>query len=153
MSDINQIAITGRLTRDPELRQAGDRQVLRFAVACGRSWIDRRTGNREDRASYFDCEVWGARAEALARILRKGMQVCVSGSHESDAREAHDERGNLSRRTYWTLRVAEVVLPPRGGQAPAHAPTAPQAPREYDPGLQAAVDSACAGVYDAEIPF
>ena len=149
MSDINQIVVTGRLTRDPEVRQAGVQAVCRFSVACGRAWVSKATGNREERVSFFDCEVWGARGEALGRILRKGMQVCVSGSHESDTREVEGKR-----RTFWTLRASEVVLPPKGGQAePATAPA--PAPKAYDPGLQAAVRGqfAWAGVYDEEIPF
>lgn len=160
MSDINSITVTGRLTRDPEVRQAGAQPVCRFSVACGRSWTSKQTGNREERTTYFDCEVWGSRGESLARILRKGMQVCVSGSHESEARETQDG----SKRTYWTLRVAEVVLPPKGSQTPENgAYSAPQGqqPAQYSPTLQRAVNEAYAGTgyasqpqaYDSEIPF
>ncbi len=145
MSDINSITVTGRLTRDPELRQAGGSQVLRLSLACGRSWTSRQTGEREERTTYFDCDVWGPRAQALAPLLRKGMQLAVSGSHESDVREA----GDGARRTYWTLRADEVVLPPRAASSPAQAAPAPA----RDPGLQAAVDGAFRGAYADEIPF
>lgn len=138
MSDINSITVTGRLTRDPELRQAGGSQVCRFAVACGRQWTNKATGNREERTTFFDCEVWGARGESLSRILRKGMQVTVSGSHESDTREAQDG----TRRTYWTLKVSEVVLPPRNAQDAQGGAYGPGA--GYQP---------TAPVYDQDIPF
>ncbi len=138
MSDINSITVTGRLTRDPEVRQAGGQQVLRFSVACGRSWVSRQTGNREERTTFFDCEVWGTRGEALGRILRKGMQVCVSGSHESDTREQQDG----AKRTYWTLKVSEVVLPPRNAQDAQGGAYGPGA--GYQP---------TAPVYDQDIPF
>lgn len=157
MSDINSITVTGRLTRDPEMRQAGGQQVCRFSVACGRSWVSKSTGNREERTTFFDCEVWGTRGEALGRILRKGMQVTVSGSHESDAREQQDG----SKRTYWTLKVSDVVLPPRGAQTPdSGAYSAPQGQppmRAYAGTGYAATPQAQAydagAAYDAEIPF
>ena len=151
MSDINQIVVTGRLTRDPEVRQAGVQAVCRFSVACGRAWVSKATGNREERVCFFDCEVWGARGEALGRILRKGMQVCVSGSHESDTREQQDG----SKRTFWTLKVSEVVLPPRGAQTPDSG--AYSAPQGQPPmGAYAGTGYAAtpqAQAYDAEIPF
>lgn len=150
MSDINRITITGRLTRDPEVRQAGGQQVLRFSVACGRSWVSKQTGNKEERTTFFDCEVWGARAEALGRFLRKGMQVAVSGSHESDTREQQDG----TKRTFWTLRVSEVVLPPRAGQAPGSgAYSAPQGQTTMGAHAGTGFKASAPAYYDDPLPF
>lgn len=78
MSNINQVIITGNLTRDPELRNtSGNFSVLSFAVACN----DRRkNGDQwEDVPNFFDVVVFGNRADALARFLRKGAKVAVLG--------------------------------------------------------------------------
>lgn len=78
MSNINQVIITGNLTRDPELRNtSGNFSVLSFTVACN----DRRkNGDQwEDVPNFFDVVVFGNRADALARFLRKGAKVAVLG--------------------------------------------------------------------------
>lgn len=76
---INQVAITGNLTRSPELRatQSGT-PVLSFGVAVN----DRRknaSGNWEDVPNFFECVTFGNRATALSDILTKGMKVAISG--------------------------------------------------------------------------
>lgn len=147
MSDINQICVSGRLTRDPEVRQAGQSPVLCFSVACGRSWTNKQTGNREERTTFFDCEVWGSRAESLAPYLRKGDRVTVTGAHEGNQREMQDG----SKRTFWTLRVSDIALPPKPrGQAT-------QPAQDYDAGLQAQVtqgfQQAAGAYYDEALPF
>lgn len=76
---INQVSITGNLTREPELRstQSGT-AVLSFGIAVN----DRRknaSGQWEDVPNFFECVTFGNRANALGDILAKGMKVAVSG--------------------------------------------------------------------------
>ena len=78
MSNINSVFFTGNLVRDPELRNTSSNfSVLSFTVACN----DRRkNGNEwEDVPNFFDVSVFGNRADALARFLRKGAKVAISG--------------------------------------------------------------------------
>lgn len=78
MSNINSVFFTGNLVRDPELRNtSANFSVLSFTVACN----DRRkNGNEwEDVPNFFDVSVFGNRADALARFLRKGAKVAISG--------------------------------------------------------------------------
>lgn len=76
---INQVAITGNLTREPELRATqGGTAVLSFGIAVN----DRRknsSGQWEDVPNFFECVTFGNRAAALSDILTKGMKVAVSG--------------------------------------------------------------------------
>lgn len=76
---INQVAITGNLTRDPELRATqGGTAVLSFGIAVN----DRRknaSGQWEDVPNFFECVTFGNRATALGDILNKGMKVSVAG--------------------------------------------------------------------------
>lgn len=76
---INQVTITGNLTRSPELRatQSGT-AVLSFGIAVN----DRRknaSGQWEDVPNFFECVTFGNRATALSDILTKGMKVAVAG--------------------------------------------------------------------------
>jgi single-strand DNA-binding protein len=90
------IVIAGRLGRDAELRrtQGGD-PVLSFPVA-----VDDGYGERKS-TMWFDCSVWGKRAEALSSHLVKGMAVAVSGDL---GKREHDGK------TYLTVRVSELTM-------------------------------------------
>lgn len=76
---INQVSITGNLTRDPELRATqGGTPVLSFGIAVN----DRRknaSGQWEDVPNFFECVTFGNRATALSDILTKGMKVAIAG--------------------------------------------------------------------------
>lgn len=76
---INRVIISGNLTREPELRRTqSGLGILSFGVAVN----DRRRnpqGEWEDYANFIDCTMFGARGEALARILKKGMKVSLEG--------------------------------------------------------------------------
>ena len=76
---VNQVAITGNLTRAPELRStAGGTVVLSFGIAVN----DRRknaSGQWEDVPNFFECVTFGNRATALSDILTKGMKVAIAG--------------------------------------------------------------------------
>lgn len=77
---INRAEITGNLTRDPELKAArSGTSILRFSVAVNDRRKNRQTGQWEDVPNFIDCVCFGARAQALANILRKGTKVAVEG--------------------------------------------------------------------------
>lgn len=89
---INQVSITGNLTREPELRATqGGTAVLSFGIAVN----DRRknaSGQWEDVPNFFECVMFGNRATSLSDILTKGMKVAIAGklhysSWEKDGRK------------------------------------------------------------------
>jgi single-strand DNA-binding protein len=78
--DINRIILTGRLTKDPDLRSLPDSSTsvcsLRIAVNGRRRKAD---GQWEDQPNFFDITVWGAQGENCKRFLQKGRQIAVDG--------------------------------------------------------------------------
>ena len=70
------LAIAGNIGRDPELRTAGQNEVLGFSVAVDQG--KDTNGNKRD-AKWFDCSIWGKRARALEPYLRKGLKVSLTG--------------------------------------------------------------------------
>lgn len=90
-SDMNSVAIVGRLGADPEVRTAGSTSVanLRLAVNSSRKT---KAGDWEDRANWLDVKVWGSQAEAVGRNLRKGRRVGVTGRLEVEEWEKDDQR-------------------------------------------------------------
>lgn len=90
---INRVCISGNLTRDPELRStAGGTSVMGFGVAVNERRKNAQTGEWEDYPNFVDCTMFGKRAEALERYLRKGTKVAIEGrlhysSWESDGQK------------------------------------------------------------------
>lgn len=78
--NINRVNISGKLTRDPELRSLpSGTPVLSFGVAVNGRVRNQTTGDWEDRPNYVDCVVFGDRAESLNRFLSKGFKVAIEG--------------------------------------------------------------------------
>ena len=79
-SNINVVAITGNLTRDPELRSTpSGTSVCKLRVAVNSRRKDGQSGEWIDKPNYFDVTVWGAQGENCANYLSKGRPVAVEG--------------------------------------------------------------------------
>ena len=58
MSDLNKVIITGRLTRDSELRETKNgTAVTDVSVASNRIWS--KAGDRQEEATFVDVTLWG----------------------------------------------------------------------------------------------
>jgi single-strand DNA-binding protein len=89
-SNINVVAITGNLTRDPELRSTpGGTSVCKLRVAVNSRRKD-QSGQWVDKPNYFDVTVWGAQGENCANYLSKGRPVAVEGRLDWREWEAQD---------------------------------------------------------------
>ena len=85
MAGVNVLVIQGNLTKDPELKQVGDKDVCKMRIAVNTGYGDRET------TSYIDVEVWGKAATACDEHLRKGDGIIASG--ELAVREWEGDRG------------------------------------------------------------
>lgn len=74
---INSVALTGRLTKDPELRytQQGT-AVGSFTLAVNRGFTNAQ-GERE--ADFINCTIWRKSAESLANFTHKGSLIGIAG--------------------------------------------------------------------------
>jgi single-strand DNA-binding protein len=89
-SNINVVALTGNLTKDPELRHLDSGTAvckLRLAVNSRRK---DGSGNWVDKPNYFDVTVWGAQGENCSTYLSKGRPVAVQGRLEWREWESQD---------------------------------------------------------------
>lgn len=130
-SSINIVAISGNLTRDPKLRMTpGGTQVLNFGVAVNDMAKNQQTGEWEDRPNFIDCVLFGNRADALSRILRKGIKVSVSGS----LRWSQWERDGQKRSKVEVVADEVVLMQAQqdGRQQPAY-PQPAYPPQAYAP--------------------
>ena len=74
---MQQLTIAGNVGKDAELRRTGNGDaVLGFSVAVDNG--KDKNGNKRD-STWFDCSIWGKRAESLERYITKGTKVVLTG--------------------------------------------------------------------------
>lgn len=94
--DLNQVALTGHLTADPELRALPSGQaVMDLRLAFNTAHKNPQTQQYDDKGNFIDVTLFGAQAENAARFLTKGSPVAVQGRLEMD--EWQDRNGGGTR--------------------------------------------------------
>lgn len=97
---MNRTALSGHLTRDPELRRLPSGLAsVRLSVAHNERWRDRASGEIREKAHFFECEAFGKAAETLAKHFVKGRWILVEGRlnhHEWKDRESGENRSRTS---------------------------------------------------------
>ncbi len=96
--------IIGRVGKDAEIRQAGNKPVANWSVAVDHGWGDNK------QTIWVDCALFGDRAGKLADFIRKGDRIGVTG--EMGTRE-------YNGKTYITLNVRDVTLLGEKSKQPA----------------------------------
>jgi len=126
---MNNITVAGTLGRDCEVKTLnnGD-SIAAFSVADSMG--------RDKGTIWWNCELWGKRADALSRYLVKGQAVAVSGTISEQ--EWTDKEGN--KRKSMKIRVNDVAL--QGGRKESAEPEEYRAPAKQKPQYD-----------DDEIPF
>lgn len=74
---MNKVILMGRLTKDPEVRQAGETAVARYTIAVDRR---QRSNNTEDAtADFISIVAFGKGGEFADKYLKKGTKILVTG--------------------------------------------------------------------------
>ena len=72
---MNKVLLTGRLTRDPEMRSlASGKAVTQFSVAT-----NEYIGQGKEKAEYHNIVTWDRLAQTCGEFLGKGQQVAIEG--------------------------------------------------------------------------
>jgi len=75
VSNINTVVVSGRLTRDPELRTTNSGvSVANTGIA-----VEQYVKDAEPKVSFFDLTIWSGFADLCAKKARKGDTVTVEG--------------------------------------------------------------------------
>ena len=102
---MNKIIITGRLTRDPELKTTNTgTEVCNFTVA-----VDRRFAAKgEDKqADFVNCTAWQKTGVFVEKYFKKGDGITIDGRLESH--KYADKDGN--NRVAWDVICDNVEFP------------------------------------------
>lgn len=94
---MNKAILTGRLTRDPEVRvtQDGQTTIARFGLA-----VDRR----KEGVDFFNITTFGKTAEFAEKYLKKGMKINLVGRLQTDSYTSKDGQKMTS-----TVVIADEV--------------------------------------------
>lgn len=95
------ITIAGRLTKDAELRYLQDQSPLaKISIA------ENIYNGKEQTAQYWDCTLFGKRAESTAKYLTKGSAVTIWGEPRKRKYQGKDgiEREAID------IRITDITL-------------------------------------------
>lgn len=99
---MNKIIITGRLSRDPELKTTNNGvEFCNFSVAVDRRHKD-ADGTR--KADFFNVTAWRQAGVFVNQYFKKGDGINIEGRMES--RKYVDKEGN--NRTAWEVQVDNI---------------------------------------------
>lgn len=115
---LNKVFLLGNLGADPELKHTtSGKAVMRLRLATSKSWLDENKVKQES-VEWHTVNIWGKRAEALAKFLTKGMRLHLEGELRTREYEGTD---GIKR---WTTEITahEVTLCEK---APSNRPSTP----------------------------
>lgn len=105
MSDLNVVCLSGRLTRDPDLRNTpSGTAVCEFSIAVN-AW-----NGKEEVANFFECVAWAKSAEFVSKHFAKGAGIVVQGSLQQDRWDGKDGK----KRSKVKINVFRAMFPVGG---------------------------------------
>jgi single-strand DNA-binding protein len=100
---VNKVLLTGRLTRDPELRSlASGKTVTQFGVAT-----NAYRANGQEKSEFHNVVTWDRLAEICGQYLGKGQQVAIEGRLQT--RSWDDDRGQRHWKTEVVATNVEML--------------------------------------------
>lgn len=106
---MNIVALTAKLTADPEIRWVNTSEGQR-AVCDIRLANNTRAGTRES-VCFIDATCWGRTAENVAEYLRKGSKVLVQGELKQDIWEDRETKKKRSKHTITIHKIDFLSRP------------------------------------------
>ena len=119
---INNIVLTGRLTKDAELRStASGNEVTSFTVA-----VD---GINKDSTNFIKCVAWNQAAKFITTYCKKGSLVAIEGRLQTRSYDRRD--GSKASVTEVVVERVENYSPKEAAnEAPANHVAAPVVPND-----------------------
>ena len=100
---MNKVLLTGRLTRDPEMRSlSSGKTVTQFSIAT-----NEYIGQGKEKAEYHNIVTWDRLAQVCGEFLGKGQQVAIEGRIQT--RSWDDDRGQRHWKTEVVANHVEML--------------------------------------------
>ena len=141
---VNVVVLLGRLTKDVEVRKAGDISVASYTLACDRM-------KKDDPADFIPCVSWRQGADFLGQYAKKGNFVSVEGRIQTRSYDGED-----GKKVYVTEVVTNSVKlfgNKSEGQSQAAATPAPAADEEAVENIETIDLGNGIDINDEDLPF
>lgn len=79
---LNVVCMTGRLTKDPDIKYSGDLCIAKFSIANTRKFKDKASGKYE--SDFFECTAFGGSASFIEKYMKQGMKIEIEGRLQQD---------------------------------------------------------------------
>lgn len=96
----NSIILTGRITKDLEIKEVGQNKVTHFSLAVDNPF-------KRDDTSFFHIEAWNRTADLLTEYCGKGSKILVEGSARQNT--FTDKEGNNRERVVFNANRIEFL--------------------------------------------
>lgn len=150
MTDINSIAISGRVVQDIKMGYVGNNMAMaKFSVAINRS-VKGVDGQWQDVASFVDVTVWGKAAERLNQTARKGTKILVVGRIEQQTWTDKQTNQQKSKIVVIADRVELIMIQQQAQQQSAQPQ---QTQPQYTPSNYVPQASGFDGSFVEDVPF
>lgn len=137
----NKVILAGNLTRDPEVKTAGQSTVAKFGLAINRRY--KKDNEVKEETTFVDIEAWDKLAQFAGQYLTKGSGAMVEGKLKLDTWEKDGVKQSKLKVVADTIQFTTAKADGEKA-APAAAPAAKAAPAK----------AAAAPVYDdGGVPF
>lgn len=83
---MNKVVLTGRVTAQPKIQQAGELKIAKYSLAVDRKF--KREG--QPTVDFINIVAFGSQAEFAEKYLTKGMKIGVSGRIQTGSYKAQD---------------------------------------------------------------
>ena len=94
---VNKVILIGNLGAEPEVRQTPSGvPVANVSLATSESWIDKATGDRQERTEWHRLVLWRKLAEIAGEYLKKGSKIYVEGKLQTRSWDAEDGQKRYS---------------------------------------------------------
>ena len=94
---MNRVFLSGRLSRDPEVRYSGDMAIAKFSLA-----VDRKVKKGEEKkADFINCTAFGSQAEFIEKYFRKGDGMNLEGRIQT---------GSYKNKDGFTVYTTDVIV-------------------------------------------
>ena len=125
---INKVILIGNLGKDPDIRYTPNgTAIANLSVATSESWIDKNSGQKQEKTEWHRVVVFGKPAEIIQQYASKGGKIYIEGKLQT--RKWQDQQGQDRYQT-------EVVVEDYSGRmqllSGTPTTTAPQPPRQQN---------------------
>jgi len=74
----NSVQLIGRLGKDPEVKEFGEKKKATFSIATTDSYKNAK-GEKVEDTQWHNIVIWGSLAGIAEKYLKKGQEVCIEG--------------------------------------------------------------------------